>query len=525
MMRLTIRHQILALAVAGFLLVTAAGLIGYRGISRLEEAQATARASATALRAVGTADSARVAFRGDVLNALTTRDSAERQAVLDRLGTHVANLRTGLADVVGARPELAARVAELDGTADEMIAAGQRVVTLASRVVSDPGQVGATEARPDFESRYARFDEALPALARSIAEKAEESSEAAEAMASDAKVLTLATAGLAAVLLGGAAVLLARRVSRRIGACAHAMKALAGKDLTARADIGGGDELADLAGSIDEVVTTVREAIGEIADDAAALISASGRLSETSRELAGGARTAADQAHSASSNVDQVGRSVDTTHEAARSLQDSIREINGAVAEAVEVAAEAVELAATTNRTIEGLRASSGEVGAVVNMINSIARQTNLLALNATIEAARAGEQGRGFAVVAGEVKDLSQETAAATEDIESKVSAMRGGTEAAIEAIGRIGSVINRIDEIQRSIATAIEVQSQATRSIGDGIDVVSRSSDDITGSILSLAEATRTTRDGAAHTEAAATELTGLAESLNAIAERFRR
>jgi methyl-accepting chemotaxis protein len=65
-------------------------------------------------------------------------------------------------------------------------------------------------------------------------------------------------------------------------------------------------------------------------------------------------------------------------------------------------------------------------VEAVAEEIRAIAKQTNLLALNATIEAARAGDAGKGFAVVAGEVKVLSGQTSAATDQITSVVEKLR---------------------------------------------------------------------------------------------------
>ena len=92
-----------------------------------------------------------------------------------------------------------------------------------------------------------------------------------------------------------------------------------------------------------------------------------------------------------------------------------------------------------------GLEEDIQAVASVADQVQAIAKQTNLLALNATIEAARAGDAGKGFAVVASEVKQLSDETRKATDQIgatlkslHSKLEQFVAQTDAARQSIDR---------------------------------------------------------------------------------------
>ena len=120
---------------------------------------------------------------------------------------------------------------------------------------------------------------------------------------------------------------------------------------------------------------------------------------------------------------------------------------------------------------MEGLAVAVERIGAVVELINSIASQTNLLALNATIEAARAGEAGKGFVVVANEVKLLAAQTAKATGEISQQIGAIQASTGGTAADITEIAGIIDNVSRIGSTIAAAVEEQNVATAQISHAV------------------------------------------------------
>jgi methyl-accepting chemotaxis protein len=299
---------------------------------------------------------------------------------------------------------------------------------------------------------------------------------------------------------------------------------LAGGDLTAQLTGEYAGDFKKLSDAVNTLGLQVRSAIQQIGNNTKALVSAAEELNKISQQMGASAEETAAQSNVVSAASGQVTNNVATVATAADEMSASIKEIAKNTAEATQVATTAVKTADETNVTIGKLGQSSAEIGQVIKVITSIAQQTNLLALNATIEAARAGEAGKGFAVVANEVKELAKETAKATEDISRKIEAIQNDTKGAVAAIGQIGVVIGQINDIQTTIASAVEEQSATTNEINRNLAEAAKGTTDISHNIAGVAEAARSTTAGAAETQKSAQTLERMAAELQGLVGQFK-
>lgn len=362
-------------------------------------------------------------------------------------------------------------------------------------------------------------------------------------------LIVLLFIGIAAAVLF---LLVTRSITVPVRDSVAAFKRFAEGDLSRRMEVSSADEMGELRGAANGLIDKLRSMIGQMETCSSQLTTASSALTETATQLAAGADETTGQSgsvaaaaeemavnmRSMAASTEQMLMNVRTVSTAVEQMTAAIGEVAGSAERAASVADGAAQLAQTSSAKVGQLGVAATEIGAVIELIQDIAEQTNLLALNATIEAARAGDAGKGFAVVATEVKQLARQTGEATENIRSRIGAIQTSAQEAVRAIAEISDVVGKVNEVSRTIASAVEEQSITTREIARNVSQASTSAEVVAAAIGETATAAqevtrniagvdcnaRRTAADADRTRLAGDQLAGLAEQLHGLVGQFQ-
>ena len=275
----------------------------------------------------------------------------------------------------------------------------------------------------------------------------------------------LLVTALAVIASMGAAGLLARSITRELGAEPHEVRrvvqALQAGQLTVDVPVRTGDRLSVMA-AVAAMQQHLHALVSAVYRNIHHLRTTGGEISQGNAQLGERTQQTTHNLHGTSAALQAL---TDTVQHSAQAAQQA-QALAGSALEAADHGGEVMQQVLLT---MQDIASSSQRIEEIIGVIDGIAFQTNILALNAAVEAARAGEQGRGFAVVAAEVRALAGRSAQAAKQIKDliansvqRVQTGNGLVEQASTSMQGIVAHVQRVHQIIATMGHTTQEQSQ---------------------------------------------------------------
>jgi methyl-accepting chemotaxis protein len=329
-----------------------------------------------------------------------------------------------------------------------------------------------------------------------------------------------------------------RSITRPLSEFERFVTAVGEGDLTQKCAREGGDELGMLGRGLNQMVTRLRGMASQTR-------AATENLNSTTMQILASAKQQSALTGEQLAAYQQTNATMQEVSQSCTQITEKAKQVT-AVAEAVSIAnTSSVDAVQKANQTVEAiheqaeavaqnivsLSEKTQAVGDILATVNDIAEQSHLLALNAAIEAAAAGEHGRTFSVVAGEIKNLADQSKAATVQVKSILGDIQKEIHTSVmlteEAVKRVDIGRHQADAAASSIRTMsanIDQSVQAFQQIVAGTNQQQIGFENVMQALKDISRASEQAASGTRQTEKAAANLNDIGTQLRLATEGYR-
>lgn len=308
-------------------------------------------------------------------------------------------------------------------------------------------------------------------------------------------VILVIVAAIIAMLIG---TVIAGGIQRNMKRISKKLDEVAKGNLTVSVEAKGHDEFQSLASAATNMVSNNKNLIESLVDTANSLQNSalsvneasevitnySGEITQAIDEISKGMEKQSEHAlecvnitNTLSDRISDINGDVESVHKAIIKAEGLIEEGMAIVENLTERAEQTAMMTERVGETIARLESEAGSISRFVQTINSISEQTNLLSLNASIEAARAGEAGKGFAVVAEEIRNLADDSSAATVEIENKIKNIDEQTSKSVESADNAKKMVALQQESVNDVIKIFNQISEQMQSLISELDKITES------------------------------------------------
>ncbi len=314
------------------------------------------------------------------------------------------------------------------------------------------------------------------------------------------------------------------------------VEVVANRNLSGTLEITGNGSLRVLGENLNKMTTNLRELAERTKSATGDLSSSTAEILAASSDQAAGAAEQAAAIQQTTATINEIRATIEQTSERSAKVAEMSRESVRATEEGQASVTSSVDSMVgirtrveTIAQNILALSQQSQRIGDIIATVNDLAEQSNLLALNASIEAARAGEHGKGFAVVASEVRNLSEQSKAATADVRQLLSDIQSATDTSVmvteegikgvaagaATVDRAGAAILALSTTIRSASSAAEQIELSVKQQTIGIEQIAAAMADINQATIQALSGSRQTQKSAQDMNELSARMTELADS----------